>query len=291
VTRRRTLAAAALLALTAPAAAVPAGPADRRAAARAAAWLRTVQDAAPGQQADAIVALAAAGSGRGVLGPRLSRLAALAPAYASTAGAAGKVALAAEAAGADPRRLRGVDYLARVRGAYAAGRYGASGFDQALAMLALAGAGERAPAAAVAALRAERGAGGWGNDLSPSGRDDVSTTAILIEALRATGVRSRDPMLRSAATWMAAQANAQGGYAFFGARGPTEANSTALVIRALRALGRTPPAASRAALRGLQLPNGSIAFTTTSPGSPLLATVDAIVALAGATLPPRPGGA
>jgi hypothetical protein len=288
---RRALAAAALLALAAPAAALPAGPTDRQAAARAAAWLRTVRDAAPGQQADAIVALAAAGSGRGVLGPRLSRLAGVAPAYASTAGAAGKVALAAEAAGADPRRLRGVDYLARVRGAYAAGRYGASGFDQALAMLALAGAGDRVPAAAVAALRADRGAGGWGNDLSPSGRDDVSTTAILIEALRATGVRSRDPMLRSAATWMAAQANTQGGYAFFGGRGPTEANSTALVIRALRALGRTPPAASRAALRALQLPNGSIAFTATSPGSPLLATVDALVALAGATLPPRPGGA
>lgn len=284
-------AAAALLALAAPAAAAPGGSADRQAAARAAAWLRTVSGVAPGQQADAIVALAAAGAGRPVLGPRLSRLVALAPAYASTAGAAGKVALAAEAAGADPRRLRGVDYLARIRGAYAAGRYGATGFDQALAMLALAGAGERVPAAAVAALRSDRGAGGWGNDLTPSGRDDVSTTAILIEALRAAGVRARDPMLRAAAAWMTAQANGQGGYAFFGARGVTEANSTALAIRALRALGRTPPPASRAALRGLQLPDGSIAFTAASPGSPLIATVDALVALSGTTLPPRTGAA
>ena len=272
----------------------PTGPADGRAATRGAAWLaRAVPGTTGGALADAVVALAASGRPPGRLGPPMARLLRLAPSYGRGAGAAAKVALAAEAAGRDPRRLGGVDYLARIHRGYAAGRYGASAFDDALAILALAGADERVPAAAVSALRATRGPGGWGNALRPSEPDDVSTTALVIDALRAAGVRPADPVLRDAAAWMTAQRNAEGGYAFTGAGGPTEADSTALVMRALRALGRTAPPATRAALRGLQAPDGAFAFRAGSPGSRLLATNDAVVALAGETLPvepPGPGG-
>jgi hypothetical protein len=283
---------AAALVAGAVAGAAPPGPGDGRSAERGAAWLaRVVPMATGGGLADAIVALAASGRPPSRLGAPVARLLRIAPRYGRGSGPAGKVALAAEAAGRDPRRFGGVDYLARIRSGYAAGRFGASGFDDALSILALAGAGQPVPPAAVSALRATRGEGGWGNALRPAAPDDVSTTAIVIEALRAARVRAADPMLRDAAAWMTAQRNAEGGYAFTGAGGPTEANSTAFAIRALRALGRTPPAATRAALRRLQEPDGAFDFRADSPGSRLLATNDAVVALAGRTLPVPPAGA
>ena len=74
---------------------------------------------------------------------------------------------------------------------------------------------------------------------------------------------------------MLAQRNRQGGFASAGGGQPTEANSTAGAIRALRALGRTPPASLRAALRGLQDRDGGIRFTRAVAGSRLIATTDA----------------
>ena len=124
--RRAATAGAAALALVAGAPAAV-GQDDGARADRAAAWLARAAAGAPGgQQADAIVALRAAGRSAPSLAPRLRALAAVAPAYARTAGGAGKVALAAAAAGRDPRRLGGVDYLGRIRARYASGRYGAT---------------------------------------------------------------------------------------------------------------------------------------------------------------------
>ncbi|MCU0308874.1 MAG: hypothetical protein MUE51_14130 [Thermoleophilia bacterium] len=271
--------AAVALAPGAAAAATPAG--------RAAAWLeRTAPPAAGGQAADAVVALAAAGRPPARLRPRLVALARVAPGYAVTAGAAGKVALAAVAAGGDPRRLGGVDYLARIRRAYAAGRYGATAYDQALAMLALRAAGEPVPPGAVSALRAARGPGGWNLDLRPRAADDVSTTGLVIEAMRASGVPAGDPGLGAALAWLTDQRNRAGGYAFAGAGGPTEANSTAFAIRAHTAMGRPAPARTRAALAGLQRADGGVDFAAGRPGSRLIATTDALVAFAGRALPP-----
>ena len=52
-------------------------------------------------------------------------------------------------------------------------------------------------------------------------------------------------MLRQATAWLLAQRNASGGFNIDGAGKPTEANSTAIAIRALRAMGRTPSPATR----------------------------------------------
>ena len=109
----------------------------------------------------------------------------------------------------------------------------------------------------------------------------------MIEALAAVGVPASDPGVRAAVRWMLAQRNRAGGLASAGGGAATDANSTAGAIRALRALGRTPPVSMRAALRGLQDPDGGIRFTRASAGSRLLATNDALVALAGKTLPIR----
>jgi len=286
----RALAAALVLALpAAPAAAAPActGPADRAAAQRGAAWLaqRAPAGMAPGQQADVIIALRAAGRRPAALRGRARVLARVAPAYARTPGAAGKVVLAAVAAGQDPARFGGVDYVGRIRRSYADGRFGVSAFDQSLAILALRAAGHRVPPGAVAALRGTRGTGGWGFALRRGGPDAVDSTALVLEALAAAGVRRSDPGVRAAVAWLARQRAADGGYAAFGGRRPTEANPTALVLRARCALGLPPAPATRAALRRLVARDGHVRFTRTSAGSPLIATVDAVPALAGDPLP------
>ncbi len=291
MSRRALPGGAAAVAVAAVLAAAPhagAASADGAAAARAATWLASNSAGAPaGQQADAIVALRAAGRSRTALRPRAAALARVAPAYATTAGGAGKVAMAAVAAGRDPASFGGVDYLRRVTNRYAAGRYGASAWDQALSLLALRAAGRNVPSTAIRATFAARGAGGWSFDLTPRGRDSVDATAIVLEALSASGVRGSDARVAAAVRWMLAQRNGEGGLGSAGGGAATDANSTAGAIRALRATGRTPPASLRAALRGLQDRDGSIRYTRASGGSRLLATNDAVVALTGRTLPVR----
>jgi len=283
----RVAGALAALALV-PAATATAASADERAAQRAAVWLAAnLGDPPAGQRADAIAALRAAGRRPAALAPLLRELSSDAPAYARTAGGAAKVVLGAVAAGADPRRLGGVDYVARITARYASGRYGATAFDQALSMLALRAAGRPVPQAAVRATLAGRGTGGWSFDLLARSRDAVDTTGLVIEALRAAGLPARHAALRAAASWMLAQRNRAGGLASAGGGAPTEANATASAIRALRALGRRPPGSTRAALRGLQQRDGGLRFTLRSEGSRLLATNDALVALAGKVLPVR----
>ncbi|MFN8121839.1 MAG: hypothetical protein U0237_05360 [Thermoleophilia bacterium] len=289
---RAALAGAAALLAAVPAAgagATCATPADIAAGRRAAAWLASLDAGAmpPGQLADTIVALRSAGRPASALASRTASLRRRAPAYAATAGSSGKVALAALAAGADPSRFGGVDYLARIRRAYADGRYGATAYDQAFSMLALAGAGRPVPAAAVRALRGTRGTGGWGFDLRAASRDQVDATAIVLEALAAAGVAPRTPWVASARAWMLAQRGRDGGVASAGGRRPADGNTTALAWRALCASGAPVPARLRAALRSLQMADGRIRFTAASEGSPLLATTEAVVALSGRTLPPR----
>ena len=282
--RRRPLLALAALALLTPASAL--AQTDRQAMERGATWLESLSIGSVGQQADAIVALAAAGRSRASLQSRLTTMSASASSYATTAGAAGKVVLATVAAGGNPHSVGGVDYIMRIENHYAAGRYGVTAYDQALAMLALRAAGERTPAAAVKALRAARGKGGWGFALRTASPDDVSATGLTIEAMRAAGVSKADAALKGATAWLTAQINTRGGFGIDGRGRATEANATALAIRALRAMGRAPATATRRALRKLQEADGGFRFTAKIRESRLLATVDAVLALSGHRLPP-----
>ncbi len=259
---------------------------DRQATQRGAAWLESLSIDSVGQQADTIVALAAAGRSRQSLQSRLAAMRGSASSYATTAGGAAKVVLATVAGGGNPRSLGGVNYIMRIERQYAAGRYGATAYDQAYAMLALRAAGQSVPRAAVTALRAARGTGGWGFALRKANPDDVSATGLTIEALRAVGVAKGDAALKGATKWLTAQANTRGGFHIDGRRRPTEANSTAIVIRALRAMGRTPSPATRKALRSLQETDGGFRFTAKTRESRVLATVDAVLAVSGRRLPP-----
>lgn len=257
-------------------------PVDRAAGRRGAAFLAAQPPGGElGAEADTVVALVAAGAPPAA---HLARLRALVRAGTRTPGDAAKAALAAEAAGADPRCFAGVDLVARIRSGYGEGVYGASVFDDSLAIAALAGAHEAVPSGALSALRRLRRSGGYGLSLSGSGRDDPDTTGIALMALRAAGAPRNDPAVRGAARWLLAQRLPGAGWA--GAAGTsTVSNSTGLALRGLTAAGERWPAGAAAALRRLQGPDGGFDATLGAPGSRQLATLDSVPALLGVTLP------
>lgn len=248
-----------------------------------------------GFKADAISALVAARkSGATVKSSSITRLAdALqddAAGYATSAGAAGKVMLGAVAAGRNPRNFGSdqggrIDVYAVINLYYSKGRYGSTAYDQAFAMLGLAAGHEPVPKAAISFAKQRRGKHGWGFSLSGGAGDDVQSTALMIQALRAAGVKRSDNALQSAYKWIRFQRNINGGYNQDGNGGETNANATALVIQAADALGKDANDAKRA-LRALQLKNGAFRLTPTADaGSKLLATMDPVLALAGRHYP------
>ena len=138
------------------------------------------------------------------------------------------------------------------------------------------------PPTAVRATLAARAGGGWGFTMSRTARDSVDATASVIEGLRAAGVPASDPALRAAAAWMLAQRNAAGGPGVGRRRAgpPTPTPRRARSAPCARWAARPPPA-TRAALRALQEADGGFRFTRAAAGSRLLATNDAVPALAG----------
>jgi hypothetical protein len=257
-------------------------PVDRAAGRRGAAFLAAQ---APGNElgveADTVIALVSAGVKPGA---HLVRLRALVPSGTQGPGAAAKAALAAEAAGANPRCFAGVDLVARIRAGYGAGIYGASVFDDSLAITALAGADEPVPPAALSALRRLRGSGGYGLTISGGGLDDPDTTGMALMALRAAGAPRTDPAVRGAVRWLLSQRLPGAGWA--GAAGSsTVSNSTGLALRGLTAAGDAWPRGAAAALRTLQEADGGFDAMAEAPGSRQLATLDSVPALFGRSLP------
>jgi hypothetical protein len=241
------------------------------------------QSGGDGVAADTMVALRAAGA----LTARdaRARAAALrrgAASYVTGAGQAAKLILGLTASRSGSARCAGRQDLRLEMGRdYTRGRYGRNAFDMGLSLLALRALREHAPPASIAFLRNARGGGGWNVLLRRSGGpvDDVSSTAISILALRASGVPRSSPTLRGALRWMLRQRTHSGGFAL-GRRDRNEANSTALAIEAERAMGRSDGRAVRA-LRALQRSDGSFQFTATDTGSRVLATTESVVALSG----------
>jgi len=280
-----------LAALAAGTATADAATHDARAARDGAAWLAAaVAPGGDGQAADAIVALRAAGRlSAADAARRAQALRAGVGRYALTAGATGKVILGLVAAGSgNPRCAGSVDLQRKLARFGHAGRYGFTVFDQTLGMLAMRALHAGPPASTVRVLLAARGAGGWNFNLSTSGGrpDDVSSTAMAILAARAAGVSRTDGRLRAGLRWMLAQRTATGGFAL-GRRDRVEANSTALAIEAERAMGRSD-ARAVAVLGSLQRGDGAFQYTRDDAGSRVLASNDAVVALAGKGLPVTP---
>ncbi len=205
-----------------------------------------------------------------------------------------KVVLALTAAGEDASAFGGHDLLAELAAAYdeASGSFGGNTFDQALAILALAGAGQPVPEGAVQALlaaQAEDGAWALFGETA-AGAGDTNTTALVLQALVAAGAEDG---VAAALGYLHQVQNEDGGFPYqkpsaYGT--DTDANSTAVVLQALKALGEelsdwapqgTDP---RAALEALYDPaSGAFLWQAAVPGPNVLATAQAIPALAGYT--------
>lgn len=275
--------AAACVAMTATLAAVPGGRAaageSQRLARAGVGYLARQQQAngsipafSPvGSTADAVVSMVAARRGSGAIRDALRYLARSAAAgRVDGVGLRAKVAMAAAAAGLDPRAFGGENLVASIRRAErASGRYGRSTavYDHALAVLALQAAGIRASREAVAWLAAAQCRdGGWQYDQPSGARDDrhcvrradptdafasdTNTTSLAVQALAARG--SREPARDPFGFFEALRDRRFGGWGFTGGVETTDANSTALVLQAYAATGRRAPAGAIRALEALQ---------------------------------------
>ena len=279
-------------------------------------WLRQQQDASggflgfsgvpdPGATTDAVLALYAAQQGDPAAAAALD--AALTylerdengATYAETGpGQAAKLALAVVSGGRDPRDFTGIDLVAAMTAPMVTpvpdeigSIYGDDLYDHALVLMALTAAGEAIPDAALEPVRAAQGEdGGWAFDGSTApGAADSNTTALIIQAVVASG-HGDDPMVDRALAFLSTLLLPDGGFAY-GPADPlvADANSTALVLQALIAAGEDP--ASREwgnaplALARFQTPSGGLRYMAADEEPNLLATVQAIPAMEGLSLP------
>lgn len=146
----------------------------------------------------------------------------------------GKLIVAVAATGGNPRSY-GPDSLNLVSdlqntlqptGAYSTTASAASPLNQSLAMLGLVAAGETVPQEAIDWLIAQQGAdGNW---------NDIDTTGVALQALRAAGVAPDDAAIVSAITALRDSQLESGGWE---ASGSVSTNSTAFAIQGLLAAG------------------------------------------------------
>ena len=225
------------------------------------------------------------------------------------AGLAAKVAIAAVISGADPKEFGGVDLLEFINDNYdpSTGEYSGSGgavFTQALAMLGVASAGEIIPDNAIDYLIGLQSStdGGWGDFGS-----DTNSTSLAINALVAAKAQdsidssSIDTSREDGMDFLESEQNDDGGFAYqkaFAANycdgddsNVSDANSTALSIQAIRAVGEDPKTGKWVTdegtqpvsmLMSLQASNGSFNFqegTNSFCTNNAYATVQAIPAV------------
>jgi hypothetical protein len=280
-------------------------PADEAAA--AAEWVRGQQQSdgsfpgfSPGDTADAVVALLAAGGDQiaAETEAALDYLKAQAAGYAAGGpGAAAKLALAAVAAGENPASFGGVNLLQEIGKGYdpATGQYGPDVYGHALALLA-AKAVEAAPAplAVGRLLDLQLEDGGWSFDGTAATGSDTNTTSLALQAL--AGLRQADGARAKAIAYLKTQQNDDGGFPYsqtaqFG--NDSDANSTAASIQAIIAAGQDPGARAwtkgrntpYTALVGLQNSSGALRFQAGQPDDNGVATYQAVPALFGRDLP------
>lgn len=262
-------------------------------------------DSSVSSTADAVLAIVAAGGDPAAFdkggNTPITYLAAQAPS-AATGGDLAKLILAATAAGENPRQLGGVDSVAKLEALTGTdGKIGAATdtfFGHCLAMLALKSAERPIPAAAVDLIRAaQQTGGGWAWDGSEATAADTNTTAVAVQALTAAGEAPTSKAMIQALSYYKGIQNEDGGWPYqspssFGTA--TDANSTAVTIQAILAAGQDPAGAEWttatgqtpvAALEVLQNPSGAFAWQAAMRDDNLLATVQALPALAGKPFP------
>jgi hypothetical protein len=87
-------------------------------------------------------------------------------------------------------------------------------------------------------------------------------------ALRAAGRSPQSPPVRRAATWIAGQANNDGGFNFAGRGGPSGVDDTGAALQALGAAGRRASAVARRAVRFLERNQAADGGFALIPGGP-----------------------
>jgi hypothetical protein len=192
------------------------------------------------------------------------------------AGPLGKLLLVARVQGVETTNLGGLDIEAELRarmhtsgpqeGRFSdVGAFGdfSNGFGQAFALLGLNRTAGGVPPAAVTFLIAQQcPAGGFrlfyetGDGCTSDGEADTDATAMAIEALRVeAGAPGASSALNRAVTWLVAQRDsATGAFAGTGPTATVNANTTGLVVKALRAVGQVSVANTAGAwIQTLQL--------------------------------------
>ncbi len=215
------------------------------------------------------------------------------------AGQAAKVVLAAIAGGRDPRDFGGADLLEAMHAIPTTtvenpipNIYGDDLYDHALVLLAMAAMPAPIPDEAIAAIRDTQAAnGGWAFDGSTDdSAADSNTTALMLQALVAAGFGDDEMVARGVAYLHTLQLPDGSGFAY-GPADPlvADANSTALVVQALVSAGEVPAAPdwgnAALALVKFQLPDGSLRYLPADDAPNLLATLQAIPAMAGLPQP------
>jgi len=220
---------------------------------------------------------------------------------AASAGDLSKLILATTAAGENPRNFGGVDSVAKLESLIdAGGRIGGEAdtfISHTLAVLALASAQRPIQAAVEYIKNAQQENGSWAWDGTADTAGDTNTTAFAVQALVAAGDDpGSDPVTNALAYYKGIQ-NEDGGLPYqspsdFGTA--TDANSTAVTIQAIIVAGQDPAGANWttaegstpvAALEALQNESGAFAWQAAVPDDNLLATVQALPALAGKAFP------
>jgi iron complex transport system substrate-binding protein len=150
-------------------------------------------------------------------------------------------------------------------------------------VLALQGAGERAPPALVrAVLAAQAKGGGW--PWSRRGQPDSNDTAAAIQALRAAGVTG--VAIRRGVTALRSFQNRDGGFGLMQGRA-SDAQSTAWAIQALTAAGERVGKRPFRFLSRLRRPDGSYRYSVAYATTPVWVTAQVLPALAGKPFPLR----
>jgi len=190
----------------------------------------------------------------------------------------GLSALAERSLGVQPARL-----LARLRTlARPSGSFGRLVNGTAWAVLAFRSAGQPVPRKTIRWLLAKQSrGGGWGWTI---GAVDSNDTAAVVEALRSAGVRG--PPVTRALSFLGSYRNRDGGFELTHGRG-SDAQSTAWVVQAFLAAGRSAPRGAVAYLRSLQRPDGSFRYSRRYVTTPVWVTAQVLPALARKPLPLR----
>jgi prenyltransferase beta subunit len=262
-------------------------------------------DSTVGSTADTLLALVAAGANPATFeqggNTPLTYLAANASS-ASTAGDLSKLILAAIAAGENPRQFGGVDSVAKLEALTGEDAKIGGEMDtfvaHTLAVLALASAQRPIPAGAVDYIKmAQQENGSWAWDGSAATAGDTNTTAFAVQALLAAGEAADGDAVSNALAYYKGIQNDDGGWPYqnpsdYGTA--TDANSTAVTIQVIVAAGQDPIGPDWAtdgggtpvsALEALQNESGAFAWQAAMPDDNLLATVQALPALAGKAFP------